>query len=133
MVQKIRVGEWFCMRFCSDIDSTKLTNKKSKRLAYIDFKLFFTGHVSRADLNEVFGIAEAASSRALTEYSALRPKNKVQKTNTIIRDSFNPLIEFDAEQALGMLAHGFNSNMRFNEAELTYEGIGKIPNRLNVD
>jgi hypothetical protein len=120
------------MKFFSDSDSTKLTSKTSKRLAYIDFKLFFTGHISRTDLKEVFGIAEAAASRALTEYSTLRPENKIPKTNTIIRGDFRPLMEFDAEQALGMLAGGFNSNMRFNESEVTYEKIGKIPNQLNI-
>ena len=31
----------------------------NERLAYVDFKLRFTGHVSRADLGETFGIAEA--------------------------------------------------------------------------
>ncbi|TOB11095.1 transcriptional regulator, partial [Vibrio parahaemolyticus] len=60
--------------------NTEATNEINERLAYVDFKLFFTGKVSRADLKGAFGIAEAAASRVLTEYSKLRPNNKTQKT-----------------------------------------------------
>ncbi|EGQ8940445.1 TPA: WYL domain-containing protein [Vibrio parahaemolyticus] len=112
--------------------NTEATNEINERLAYVDFKLFFTGKVSRADLKGAFGIAEAAASRVLTEYSKLRPNNKTQKTNTIIRESFDSLIDIDAELALGMLANGFNSNKLFGVTELSYEKIGKIPNRLNL-
>jgi hypothetical protein len=102
------------------------------RLAYVDFKLRFTGHVSRADLKSTFGIAEAAASRVLVEYSCLKEANKTQKTNTIIRDSFQPLVEMNAEVALGMLANGFNFNKLSGNSELTYEKIGVVTNRLNV-
>ncbi|MGR5076067.1 WYL domain-containing protein [Photobacterium swingsii] len=121
------------MKMSVDGKSTEATNEISARLAYVDFKLFFTGKVSRADLKGAFGIAEAAASRVLTEYSKLRPNNKTQKTNTIIRGTFDSLIDFDAELALGMLANGFNSNKLFGVTELSYEKIGKIPNRLNLD
>ncbi|PMN91331.1 WYL domain-containing protein [Enterovibrio norvegicus] len=107
-------------------------NEVSARLAYVDFKLRFTGQVTRADLKSAFGIAEAAASRVLTEYSKQRPNNKTQKTNTIVRESFEPLVDFDAELALGMLANGFNSNKLFGVTELTYEKIGKVPNQLNL-
>lgn len=32
-----------------------------------------------------------------------------------------------------MLANGFNSNKLFGGTELSYEKIGKIPNRLNLE
>lgn len=38
------------------------------RLQFIDFRLFFTGVVRRADLMERFGIAEAAASKDLAAY-----------------------------------------------------------------
>lgn len=116
----------------SQDDITAETSPTNARLAYVDFKLFFTGRVNRADLKDAFGIAEAAASRVLTEYSKYRPNNKTQKTNTIVRGSFEPLTEIDAELALGMLANGFNSNKIFGVTELSYEKIGKIPNQLNV-
>ncbi|MBE8232573.1 MAG: WYL domain-containing protein [Endozoicomonadaceae bacterium] len=116
----------------SQDDITEETSSTNARLAYVDFKLYFTGRVSRADLKDAFGIAEAAASRVLTEYSKYRPNNKTQKTNTIIRSSFEPLTVIDAELALGMLANGFNSSKIFGVTELSYEKIGKIPNQLNV-
>ncbi|TOM09453.1 transcriptional regulator, partial [Vibrio parahaemolyticus] len=115
------------MENSSQADITSETTSINARLAYIDFKLFFTGRVSRADLKDAFGIAEAAASRVLTEYSKRRPNNKTQKTNTIIRKSFEPLTGIDGELALGMLANGFNSNKIFGVTELAYEKIGKFP------
>lgn len=121
------------MRMSGHTNNTEVNSEISPRLAYVDFKLFFTGQVSRADLKGAFGIAEAAASRVLTEYSKLRPNNKTQKTNTIIRDTFVPLVDFDSELALGMLANGFNSNKLSGVTELSYEKIGKIPNQLNLN
>lgn len=121
------------MENSSQADITSETTSINARLAYIDFKLFFTGRVSRADLKDAFGIAEAAASRVLTEYSKRRPNNKTQKTNTIIRKSFEPLTDIDGELALGMLANGFNSNKIFGVTELAYEKIGKFPNQMNTN
>ena len=108
------------------------SSSSSARLAYVDFKLLFTGRVSRADLKNAFGIAEASASRVLTEYSRFRPNNKTQKTNTIKRDLFEPLFIMDAQLALGMLANGFNSNKVFGLTELSYEKIGNVPNLLKT-
>ncbi len=105
----------------------------SERLAYVDFKLRFTGHISRADLKNTFGIAEAAASRVLTEYSKKRGKNKTQKANTILRNDFEPLISINAEIALGMLANGFNGNKLYGKTELAYEKIGTVSNYLEIE
>ncbi|HHF2874914.1 transcriptional regulator [Vibrio panuliri] len=121
------------MNLSSHVKGDEISSDISPRLAYVDFKLFFTGQVTRADLKGAFGIAEAAASRVLTEYSKLRPNNKTQKTNTIIRDTFHPLVNFDSELALGMLANGFNSNKLSGATELPYEKIGRIPNQLNLN
>ncbi|MEY8213888.1 MAG: transcriptional regulator [Colwellia sp.] len=104
----------------------------NERLAYVDFKLRFTGHVSRADLGETFGIAEAAASRVLKEYGDNKKDNKTPKTNTIIREDFSPLIDIDGDIALGMLANGFNKNKLKNNTIIPYEKIGAIPHQLNV-
>lgn len=115
-----------------NINRASSTNEINERLAYVDFKLRFTGHISRLDLKETFGIAEAAASRVLTEYGELKANNKTQKANTIIRDSFSPLLSIDGETALGMLANGFNKNKLTNNTVVPYEKIGAIPHQLDV-
>lgn len=116
----------------TDKNSNTINSSINERLAYVDFKLRFTGHISRLDLGETFGIAEAAASRVLTEYGVAKPENKAQKVNTIIRESFSPLISIDGETALGMLANGFNKNKLTNNTVLPFEKVGVIPNRLNI-
>ena len=116
----------------TDKNSNTINSSINERLAYVDFKLRFTGRISRLDLGETFGIAEAAASRVLTEYGVVKPDNKAQKVNTIIRESFSPLVSIDGETALGMLANGFNKNKLTNNTVLPFEKIGVIPNRLNI-
>lgn len=115
----------------------KTNDKKTQindRLAYIDFKLRFTGHVSRQDLSDTFGIAEASASRALSEYDeATKHQNKTHRANTILRSSFEPLFDMQGEVALGTIAHGFNKN-KFTDrkAMLPYLKIGVIQDQLNT-
>jgi len=120
----------------------ELKNEKStlaERLAYIDFKLQYTGFVKRAELGDMFNIAEAASSKALSEYIE-RYKSNIeydasQKVNVISRATFKPLIHWDAEVALGMLANGFNKNKLPNstDALVPYDKIDKFPNKLSSE
>ncbi|QSX38968.1 WYL domain-containing protein [Shewanella sedimentimangrovi] len=110
-----------------------------ERLAYIDFKLQFTGFVKRSEIGEMFNVADAASSKALSAYSLWCKGNMEydlsQKVNVISRDSFNSLLMLDAEVALGMLANGFNKN-KLPGASTTlipYEKIDRVPNKLSID
>ena len=109
----------------------------AERLAYIDFKLKFTGFLRRSDMKEAFGLAEAAASRMLTLYSKYRPNNffydRTNKVNTFNEESFEPLFPIDAEAALGMLTHGFNKNKLLDKPILPYARIGRIVNSLNVE
>lgn len=108
------------------------------RLAYIDFKLRYTGIIKRSDIGDMFNIGSAAASKAIAEYSELRPNNLQYNTktklNTIVRKSYTPLLNIDAGTALGMLANGFNKNKLYSEAKtiITFDQIGKIPNQLDV-
>tara|TARA_R110001583_G_scaffold1612_4_gene12706 strand:- start:4029 stop:4922 length:894 start_codon:yes stop_codon:yes gene_type:complete len=112
-----------------------LVGSNAERMAFIDFKLQFTGIINRSDLYNEFGIAEAAASRMFTQYSKLRPTNMIYdralKANAIQVQSFNPLLLIEAETALGMLANGFNKNKFTNKPILPYARIGKIPNPLD--
>lgn len=109
----------------------------AERLAYIDFKLRFTGMVRRTDLKDEFGLAEAAASRMLSLYREYRESNffldRSNKVNVINLESFEPLIPIEAEKALGMLAHGFNKNKLADKPLLTYRKIGQITNQLDVN
>jgi len=109
----------------------------AERIAFIDFKLRFTGFVKRQDLNESFGLSDASASRMLSKYNELRPKNlkynRTKKVNTIEIETYEPLIDINAETALGMLAHGFNKNKLSHNPILPYSRIGKIPNQLDVN
>lgn len=100
----------------------------AERMAYIDFKLRFTGMINRSDLRAMFGLAEASASKMMTKYAEFRPHNMHYnarlRVNEILRESFEPLLHLDAETALGMLANGFNKNKLYNTPELPYVRIG---------
>lgn len=110
--------------------------REAERLAFIDFIFHFKGALSRSDLTTFFGLKEAAASQAITQYRELRPFNieyeRSLGKNVILRTSFEPLIELDAEMALGMLANGFNKNKLWEDSLLPYVRIGSSPKKLDV-
>tara|TARA_B100001059_G_scaffold52226_1_gene45916 strand:- start:646 stop:1539 length:894 start_codon:yes stop_codon:yes gene_type:complete len=109
----------------------------AERLAFVDFKLRFTGIIQRTDLAEAFNLAEASSSRLLSQYHELKKDNMVydrsRKMNVICNESYTPIIAMDAETALGMLSHGFNKNRLLDKPVLKYARIGKVPEQLEVE
>ena len=109
----------------------------AERLAYIDFKLRFTGHVKRRDLYDEFGLAEAAASRMMTLYNSFRKENhfydRKAKVNSICLESFEPLVPIDSETALGMLVNGFNKNKLMDRPLVSYRRIGRAVNQLDVE
>lgn len=109
----------------------------AERLAYIDFLLFFKGGLSRVELFEFFGLKEAAASQAITEYRSIRAKNveydRRAAKNVILRYTYQPLITWDAEVALSMLASGFNKNKLKDEPLLPFARVGLRPKRLDVN
>jgi hypothetical protein len=115
----------------------KYNAQRAERFAYIDFVLRFLGGLNRSDLLKYFGIGDAAASKEISEYKKLRIGNvdydRVLRKNVILRDSFKPLIDLDAETALGMLANGFNKNKLYDRPMLPYQRIGATPHYLNPD
>lgn len=115
----------------------KHTNN-ADRLAYIDFMLRFTGIVKRSDIGEMFNLSDAAASKVLADYSSVCDKNieynRSVRANAIVRNTYEPLINLDAETALGMLANGFNKNKLSQPAKATipFEKIGRVPNKLST-
>ncbi len=114
-----------------------ITGTNAERIAFIDFKLRFTGIVKRSDLHEAFGMSDATASRVISKYNELRNNNLIydrnKKVNSIQLDTYEPLILLDAEVALGMLAHGFNKNKLSDNPVLPYARIGSVPNLLDVN
>lgn len=108
----------------------------AERLAFIDFKLRFTGEIQRADLANAFGISEASSTRLLSSYHQLRQDNmkydRSKKVNVICDESYQPIVDMDADTALGMLAHGFNKNRLIGKPILKYSRVGRVPEQLDV-
>ncbi|HDR2864876.1 TPA: WYL domain-containing protein [Enterobacter asburiae] len=83
------------------------------RLAFIDFRLFFTGTLSRSDIIEEFAVSEITATRILNGYKKIRANNLLYSNKTkkfTVSNEFTPLIDISAEDALDMLSSGFDKN-----------------------
>ena len=124
-------------KFTYDALIEKYNAQRAERFAYIDFVLRFLGGLNRSDLLDFFGIGGAAASKEITEYKKLCANNvdydRVLRKNVILRDSFEPLLNLDAETALGMLANGFNKNKLYDRPMLPYQRVGATPHHLSAD
>ena len=95
-------------------DSLVLSQIQRERLAYIDYKVFFSGELRRADLESRFGIAPAAATRDLTCYRGLAPSNLVYDSSAklyTIGDRFSPISPFVVERALAWLRQGYGDGL----------------------
>ncbi|EMC2463214.1 WYL domain-containing protein [Vibrio alginolyticus] len=119
----------------------ELKNKdknNADRLIFIDFMLRFTGSIKRVDITELFNLSDAAASKMLAAYADLRPNNmsynRSLRVNTIEK-GYEPLIDWNAETAMGMLAHGFNKNKitDTDKVILPYEKINTLPHQMNIN
>jgi hypothetical protein len=114
-----------------------IVGSNAERIAFIDFKLRFTGILKRSDLLEEFGLSDASASKLIAQYSELRPDNlgydRSQKVNAIKIESYQPLIQISVNTALGMLAHGFNKNKLSHSPFLPYSRIGVIPDQIDIN
>lgn len=84
-----------------------LGQAQRERLAHIDFRLWFLGEVSRADICARFGVAPAGATRDLALYREAASDNIVfdgsSKTYRI-GDSFSPLFEHPLDRVLSSLS-----------------------------
>lgn len=89
---------------------------QKQRLAYIDFKLYFTGVVTRSEIVSHFELGLAAATRDLKFYKESAPENmaydNVEK-KYLITTKFKPLFKHDVRRTLIKLANnisdGFDS------------------------
>lgn len=85
-----------------------------ERLAYVDFRLFFLGEVSRADISGRFDVAPAVATRDFARYRALAPDNiRFDGSSKTYRatDEFKPLFEHSLDRALSALSKGFGDGL----------------------
>jgi len=95
-------------------DVQKAGGAQRERLAHVDFRLFFLGEVSRADISGRFDVAPAVATRDLARYRTLAPSNarfdgssKTYRTT----DNFRPLFEHSMDRALSALSKGFGDGL----------------------
>lgn len=98
------------------------------RLAYIDFKLYYTGTLSRADIVSEFDVSEITATRIIAEYKKVRSENmkydSKEKRFNLKTDCFLPYVDIKVEDALSMLASGFDKNKILRDrGSITFEHI----------
>jgi len=87
-----------------------LPKSRRKRMTYIDFRLYFLGRVSRADICNRFGIASAVATRELALYRRIAPDNlaiEQQSRQYVTTAGFRPVFEHALERVLVALSSGF--------------------------
>lgn len=79
-----------------------------ERLAFIDFRAYFFGEVTRADLVDRFGISPAVATRAIAQYIALAPGNLILDPRKVYRPTsqFTPWHEHSVSRVLAALSEG---------------------------
>ncbi|ATY90362.1 MULTISPECIES: WYL domain-containing protein [Enterobacterales] len=117
-------------------DILKNDQNLALRLAFIDFLLLYKGQFSRLDITKEFDVSEITATRIIAEYNSLRENNfdydKSEKKFIIKIDSFIPFVDFSVDDALEMLAEGFNKNKIINSRINTpFERVGFIKSTLN--
>ncbi len=88
-------------------DKSELRWGVEQRLEFIEFRLFWEGHVNRGDLTDAFGVSVNQASTDLNRYLGMAPDNMVydKSARAYIRgSSFNPLfLKPDASRYLSQL------------------------------
>lgn len=96
------------------MDWNDLNYAQKQRLAYIDFKLLFVGHVTRAEFVSYFGHGLSSASRDLTLYKELRPLNMEYDSRDkryYQTDLFEPLVQHDPRKILAKLANQISDGL----------------------
>ena len=106
-----------------------LSPAQRERLAYIEFRIWFFGRVTRKDVLTRFGLASAAGTRDLALYQKLAPANLAYTGKAYhYLPGFAPLFQHASERVLSALTSGFgDGDRRDTSASLSCE----VPQRLN--
>lgn len=105
---------------------------QKQRLAYIDFKLLFIGHVTRSEVVNYFGQGLSSASRDITLYKELCPQNMEYDSRDkryYQTPEFTPLVEHDAKKTLAKLANHISDGF---DAISDIDFPVEAPSQLNV-
>lgn len=113
-----------------------LNQSQKERLEYVDFRINFLGSIRRGDLEERFGIKEAAATRDISSYRALCPDNVKYSTNKkkyYRSRNYSALIPIRTDQALRNLHQGFESRFKTNSGLINSFDMPRISKLPNID
>lgn len=107
----------------------ELSAAQRRRLAYIEFRVWFFGEVTRKNVLDRFDLATAAGTRDMVLYRELAPKNVAYEGKVYrYQPTFSPLFEHQAERVLAMLTAGFGEGEPLSMGESLPH---VVPARLN--
>jgi hypothetical protein len=107
-----------------------LSQTQRERLAFLELRAFFTGELSRGDIQTRFGIKPAAASRDLDIYRKMAPGNlDYDSVSRRYRPtaSFVPIFEFHCERVLAWFLQGFGDGLELGlRPAAPCEGPGQL-------
>lgn len=111
------------------ITLAELPAAQRQRLAYIEFRLWFYGEVSRKDVLDRFEVATAAGTRDMILYRELAPLNMVYERKVYqYLPTFRPLFQHPVDRVLASLTCGFGAGEPVATGTLLAHAV---PARLN--
>lgn len=112
----------------------ELASAQRERLAYIEFRLWFFGEVTRKSVLDRFGVATAAGTRDLMLYRDLAPKN-AEYEGKVYRylPTFKPLFLHQVHRVLSALTSGFGDGERSSEGAVIPHEVPARLNQPNLD
>ncbi|MDU0355778.1 WYL domain-containing protein [Paraglaciecola aquimarina] len=114
------------------MDLKEISFSQKQRLAYIDFKLLFTGHVTRSEVVRHFEKGLTSASSDINQYKELCPDNlkyDAKERKYFQTSAFKPLFNHDPRKTLVKLS---------NQITDGFDAIGDItfpveaPSQLNI-
>lgn len=113
----------------SPINLAELSAAQRQRLAYIEFRVWFYGAVSRKDVLDRFEVATAAGTRDMILYRDLAPLNATYQRKVYrYLPTFKPLFAHSVDRVLASLTFGFGAGEPSPSGTLLPNAI---PTRLN--
>lgn len=92
----------------------EISQVQRERLSYLELRVFFTGELRRADIENRFGVKPAAASRDISLYREIAPENLDYDLTSrcyVVAKSFTPVFEHRPDRVLSWLSHGFGDGL----------------------
>lgn len=103
------------------MDKLKAVSAAQKeRVRFIDYHSFLLGKIVRRDLQDKFGIAEAAATRDFCLYNKLAPQNLIYQPSIrsyVVSGQFTPVFDYSVSETLKTLAKDFENISTFTHEE----------------